>query len=56
MRQRAASERQRGSRRGQEGCPAPPYRASWSTGQIVSYFSMKMSVMLLIKSASLRHF
>ena len=31
IRQRAASERQRGGRRGQEGRPAPLYRASWST-------------------------
>ena len=29
--QRAASEGQRGSRRGQEGQPSPLYRASWST-------------------------
>ena len=31
IRQTAALEGQRGSRRGQEGQPAPPYRASWST-------------------------
>ena len=31
IRQRAASEGQRGGRRGQEGRPAPLYRASWST-------------------------
>ena len=30
-RQRAASEGQRGGRRGQEGLPSPLYRASWST-------------------------
>ena len=29
--QRAASEGQRGSRRGQEGQPTPLYRASWSS-------------------------
>ena len=33
IRQRAASEGQRGGRRGQEGWPAPLYRASWSTEQ-----------------------
>ena len=31
IRQRAASEGQRGGRRGQEGWPAPLHRASWST-------------------------
>ena len=31
IRQRTASEGQRGSRRGQEGQPTPLYRASWST-------------------------
>ena len=31
IRQSAASEGQRGSRRGQEGWPAPLYMASWST-------------------------
>ena len=31
VRQRAASEGHRGGRRGQEGRPAPLYRASWST-------------------------
>ena len=31
IRQRAASEGQRGGRRGQEGWPNPLYRASWST-------------------------
>ena len=31
IRQRAASEGQRGGRRGQEGWPVPLYRASWST-------------------------
>ena len=31
IRQRAASEWLRGGRRGQEGQPAPLYRASWST-------------------------
>ena len=31
IRQMAASEGQRGGRRGQEGQPAPLYRASWST-------------------------
>ena len=31
IRQRAASEGQRGGRRGQEGQPAPLLRASWST-------------------------
>ena len=31
IRQRAALEGQRGGRRGQEGWPIPPYRASWST-------------------------
>ena len=31
IRQRAASEGQRGGRRGQEGQLAPLYRASWST-------------------------
>ena len=31
IRQRAASEGQRGGRRGQEGWPSPLYRASWST-------------------------
>ena len=31
IRQRAASEDQMGSRRGQEGRPAPLHRARWST-------------------------
>ena len=31
IRQMAPSEGQRGGRRGQEGRPAPLYRASWST-------------------------
>ena len=35
IRQRAGSEGQRGSRRGQEGWPTPLHRASWSTGHIV---------------------
>ena len=34
IRQRAASEGQRSTRRGQEGQPTPLFRASWST---VSY-------------------
>ena len=34
IRQRAAEEGQRGGKRGQEGQPAPLYRASWSTVQI----------------------
>ena len=29
IRQRAALKGQRGGRRGQEGWPAPPYRANW---------------------------
>ena len=40
IRQRAASEGQRVGRRGQEGWPAPLFRASWST---VSYMSIKIS-------------
>ena len=32
IRQRTASEGQRGGRRGQEGQPAPIHRAGWSTG------------------------
>ena len=35
IRQRVASEGQRGGRRGQEGRPAPPYRASWSTETVL---------------------
>ena len=31
IKQRAASEGQRGGRRGQERQPAPLYKASWST-------------------------
>ena len=31
IRQRAVSEGQRDGRRGQEGWPTPPHRASWST-------------------------
>ena len=31
IRQKVAEEGQRGSRKGQEGRPTPPYRASWST-------------------------
>ena len=31
IRQRAASEGQRGGSRGQEGLPTPLHRASWST-------------------------
>ena len=37
IRQRAASERQRGGRRGLEGRPAPLYRASWSTALTDSF-------------------
>ena len=29
--EKTALEGQRGGRRGQEGWPTPPYRASWST-------------------------
>ena len=36
IRQRAASEGQRGSRRGQEGQSTPLYRAGWSTGLYIS--------------------
>ena len=39
IRQRAASEGQMGGRRGQEGRPAPLYRASWSTALYPIYFS-----------------
>ena len=35
IRQRVALEGQRGDRRGQEGQPAPPYRASWSTENVL---------------------
>ena len=35
IRQRAASEGQRGGRRGQEGWPIPQHRASRSTATIV---------------------
>ena len=39
IRQRAASEGQRGGSRGQEGQPAPLYRASWSTVRFVVIFN-----------------
>ena len=38
IRQRAASEGQRGGRGGQEGWPAPLYRASWSTDLLCMCF------------------
>ena len=39
IRQRAASEGQRGSGRGQEGRPAPVHRASWST-VIITFWTL----------------
>ena len=44
IRQRAASEGQRGDWRGQEGWPAPLYRASWSTAVCHSnmYFTKQL--------------
>ena len=33
IRQKAASEGQRGGRKGQEGWPSPLHRASWSTAE-----------------------
>ena len=41
IRQRAAKEGQMGSRRGQEGWPAPPYRASWSTDKYKNWLKEK---------------
>ena len=37
IRQRAASEGQRGGRRGQEVWSVPLYRASWSTAYVHTY-------------------
>ena len=47
IRQRAASEGQRGGRRGQEGRPAPLYRASWSTEYTIQDCSNKLQFPLL---------
>ena len=41
IRQRAASEGQRGGRRGQEGQPTHLYRASWSTVQRYTCMTLK---------------
>ena len=43
IRQRTASEGQRGGRRGQERRPTPLHRASWSTDKVImitGYFAM----------------
>ena len=45
IRQRAASDGQRGGKRGQEGRPAPLHRASWSTAPIYSVGQFIQSTM-----------